>query len=132
MRMPTARVLVVDDHAPIRELLRRILEAAGYEVFTAEDAHSALAVMAAHEPHVAFLDVHMPGGADGLWLADQIRERFPTAATVLATADGSIQPVQNLRRGIIQYLVKPFQRGDVLRAAEDGVRWSEALRNMQH
>lgn len=129
--MPPARVLVVDDHAPIRELLRRILEAAGYEVFTAEDAHGALAAMAAHEPHVAFLDVHMPG-ADGLWLADQIRERFPTAATVLATADRDIPQAQNVRRGIIQYLVKPFQRDDVLRAAADGVQWSEALRNMQH
>lgn len=129
--MSLARVLVVDDHAPIRELLRRILEPAGYVVFTAEDAHTALAAMAEHNPHVAFLDVHMPG-ADGLWLADQIREQFPTAATVLATADRDIPAVQNVRRGIIHYLVKPFQRDEVLRAAEDGVRWSEALRNLQH
>lgn len=129
--MSPARVLVVDDHAPIRELLRRILEPAGYEVFTAGDAHTALAAMAEHQPHVAFLDVHMPG-ADGLWLAEQIREQFPTAATVLATADRDIPPVQNVRRGIIQYLVKPFQRDDVLRAAEDGVRWSEVLRSLQH
>lgn len=129
--MSQARVLVVDDHAPIRELLRRILEPAGYVVFAAEDAHAALVAMAEHHPHVAFLDVHMPG-ADGLWLADQIREQFPTAATVLATADRDIPPVQNVRRGIICYLVKPFERQEVLRAAEDGVRWSEALRSMQH
>jgi DNA-binding NtrC family response regulator len=126
-----ARVLVVDDEAAIRELLRRVLEAEGYAVWTAHDAHSALALMAEQGAHVVFLDVHMPG-ANGLWLADQIREQYPTAATVLATADATIPPVQNVRRGIIRYLVKPFQRDDILRAVEDGVRWSEALRNMQH
>jgi len=127
--MPT--VLVVDDEPSIRELLKRILEPEGYVVVTAHDAQSALSAMAEHNPHVVFIDVHMPG-ADGLWLADQIRERFPTAATVLATADRDIPPVQNVRRGIIQYLVKPFQHRDVVSAAEDGVHWSAALRDMQH
>ena len=127
--MPT--VLVVDDEASIRELLRRILEGAGYTVAAAGDARSALAAMAEHSPHVVFLDVHLPG-SNGLWLADQIQARFPTSATVLATADRDIPPVENLRRGIIGYLMKPFGRADVLRAAEDGVNWSAALRNLQH
>jgi CheY-like chemotaxis protein len=127
--MPT--VLVVDDEASIRELLRRILEPAGYTVADAQDAPSALAAMSAHSPHVVFLDVHMPG-ENGLWLADQIREQFPTAATVLATADPDISTSDRLRRGIIGCLLKPFKRDDVLRAAEDGVQWAAALRNLQH
>jgi CheY-like chemotaxis protein len=127
--MPT--VLVVDDEATIRELLRRILEPAGYTVTDAQDAPSALAAMAAHTPHVVFLDVHMPG-ENGLWLADQIREQFPTSATVLATADPDISTNDRLRRGIIGCLLKPFKRDDVLRAAEDGVQWAAALRNLQH
>jgi two-component system alkaline phosphatase synthesis response regulator PhoP len=124
-------VLVVDDDASIRELLRRILESAGYHVVTAHDAPSALEAMAAHGPQVAFLDVHMPG-ANGLWLADQIREQFPTAATVLATADRDLSPIENVRRGIIGYLVKPFLRDDVIRAVQDGVNWARALRDIQH
>jgi DNA-binding NtrC family response regulator len=124
-------VLVVDDDASIRELLRRILEPAGYRVVFAQDATSALAAMSEHSPQVAFLDVHMPG-EDGLWLADQIRDRFPTAATVLATADSQLSPVENVRRGIIGYLVKPFLHDDVIRAVEDGVAWARALRDMQH
>jgi CheY-like chemotaxis protein len=127
--MPT--VLVVDDEASIRELLRRILEAEGYTVVEASDAPSALAAMSAHSPHVVFLDVHMPG-EDGLWLADQIQQQFPTAATVLATGDPHIPPADRLRRGIIGCLLKPFRRGEVLRAAEDGVQWAAALRNLQH
>jgi CheY-like chemotaxis protein len=127
--MPT--VLVVDDEANIRKLLRRILEPEGYVVADAHDAPSALAAMSAHSPHVVFLDLHMPG-ENGLWLADQIRERFPTAATVLATADPDISAADRLRRGIIGCLLKPFKREDVLRAAEDGVQWAAALRNLQH
>jgi CheY-like chemotaxis protein len=127
--MPT--VLVVDDEAPIRELLRRILEGEGYEVAAAHDARSALTAMSEHDPYVVFLDVHMPG-PDGLWLADRIRELFPNAAAVLATADPDIPPAESLRRGIIGYLLKPFQVDDVVRAAADGVSWSAALRNIQH
>lgn len=126
-----AKVLVVDDEESIRELLRRILEPAGYTVAVASNAHDAMQAMADHSPHVVFLDVHMPG-ANGLWLADQILRQFPTAATVLATADRDIPPAENLRRGIIRYLVKPFRRDEVLQAAEDGVNWSAALRNLQH
>jgi len=124
-------VLVVDDDASIRELLRRILEPAGYQVVVAQDAASALAAMAEHSPQVAFLDVHMPG-ENGLWLADQIRDRFPTAATVLATADSHLSPIENVRRGVIGYLIKPFLHADVIRAVEDGVAWARALRDMQH
>jgi DNA-binding NtrC family response regulator len=124
-------VLVVDDEPSIRELLRRILETAGYDVTTAENAASALRAMAAHDPDVVFLDVHMPG-ENGLWLADQIRHRFPTTATVLATGDLTLSPVENVRRGVIQYLKKPFQHDDVLRAAADGVHWARALRDMLH
>jgi CheY-like chemotaxis protein len=127
--MPT--VLVVDDEANIRELLRRILEPEGYTVEDAKDAASALMAMSTHTPHVVFLDVHMPG-ENGLWLADQIQQQFPTSATVLATADPDIPNADRLRRGIIGCLLKPFNREDVLRAAEDGVQWAAALRNLQH
>src|SRR5918999_2975966 len=123
--MPTG--LVVDDEANIRALLRRILEPEGYTVADATDARSALAAMATLTPHVVFLDVHMPG-ENGLWLADQIQQQFPTSATVLATADPDIPTADRLRRGIIGCLLKPFNRDDVLRAAADGVQWDAALR----
>ena len=127
--MPT--ILVVDDEESIRELLRRILEPEGYTVALASDSKGALAAMTEHSPHVVFLDMHMPG-EDGWWLADQIQRQFPTSATVLATGDQDVSSSGNLRRGIIAYLVKPFQREDVLRAAQDGVNWAAALRNLQH
>jgi response regulator of citrate/malate metabolism len=69
----------------------------------------------------------MPG-ANGLWLADQIRDQHPTTAIVLATADADIPPTESLRSGIVAYLVKPFRRNQVTRAAEEGIRWSAHIR----
>lgn len=127
--MPT--VLVVDDDASVQELLRRILERAGYEVITANDSHDALATVRERHPAVVFVDLNMPG-ANGLWLADQVREQFPEVATVLATGDVTIPPTESLRPGIVAYLVKPFRSAEVLGAAEQGIRWSAGLRGNLH
>jgi CheY-like chemotaxis protein len=122
-----AKIVVVDDEEVVRELLRRILVESGHDVEVAQDANSALAVMARHKPDVAFIDIRMPG-ANGLWLADQIRDQHPTTAIVLATADADIPPTESLRSGIVAYLVKPFRRNQVTRAAEEGIRWSAHVR----
>src|SRR5687767_96027 len=112
-RKPGTHVLVVDDQSGFRELLKRFLEPAGYEVRTASDAHEALARLADAPPAVAILDVHMPG-PNGLWLANQIRSGSPTTAIVLATSDDTVPPVESLKKGVVAYIVKPLQRGAVL------------------
>jgi len=115
-------VLVVDDDEPTRHLLRRFLEPAGYWVREAGDAHDALARIAESVPAVALCDVHMPG-ANGLWLADQIRLQSPTTAIVLVTGDPDIPPVESLRRGVVGYVLKPLRREELVRAVDDGVIW---------
>jgi CheY-like chemotaxis protein len=121
------RIIVVEDEESIRELLRRVLVDAGYDVALAPDAPTALTLAAEASPDVMFLDLNLPG-ANGLWLADQIREQHPTTAMVLATADAAVPPYQSLRRGIVGYLLKPFRRADVIRVAEEAVRWSQDAR----
>jgi len=118
-------VLVVDDEAGFRELLTRILESAGCEVRTAHNAHAALQSIGEAGPAVALCDVHMPG-PDGIWLAAQIRAISPATAVVLATSDDTIPPADSFRRGIVAYLVKPFERRAVLSAVADAFRWAEA------
>jgi len=122
-----AKIVVVDDEQVVRELLRRILVEHGHDVEVAPDANSALAVIAKEPPDVAFIDIRMPG-ANGLWLADQIREQHPTTAIVLATADADVPPTESLRPGVVAYLVKPFRRSQVTRAADEGIRWSAYAR----
>jgi CheY-like chemotaxis protein len=119
-----SRVLIVDDEGSVRELLRRILEREGYEVIEAADAEEALQRVELLSPSVAFCDVHLTG-ANGLWLADQIRAMSPATAMVLATGDPEIPAAESLRPGIVSYLLKPFSRECVIAAASDGIRWSE-------
>jgi CheY-like chemotaxis protein len=116
-------VLVVDDEPAIRKLLQRVLESQGHEVRTAPDASTALSLIAEAQPTVVLCDVHMPG-SNGLWLADRIRERYPTTAIVLATADQEVPPIESLRPGVVAYLVKPFRAERVIAAVADGARWS--------
>lgn len=117
------RVLVVDDAPLVRELMKRLLEPLGYRVVAAADSQTALDLIPVLNPSVIVCDVHMPGPS-GLWLTDQIRERFPAIAIVLATGDHRIPPTQSLRRGIVACLLKPVMRPDLLRAIEEGMAWS--------
>src|ERR1043165_3606107 len=108
-------VLVVDDDLPTRTILRRFLEPAGHGVREAGDANEALAQITEAAPAIALCDVHLPG-ANGLWLADQIRMQSPTTAIVLVTGDPDIPPVESLRRGVVGYVLKPLRREELVRA----------------
>ena len=118
-------VLIVDDEPRIREILVRFLAPAGYAVNEAADADAALALVAATAPDVLLCDVQMPGH-DGLWLVEQLRLRFPAVAIVLATADPNVPPVVSLQGGVVEYLVKPFEREGVLAAVGRAVEWHVA------
>ena len=118
-------VLIVDDEEVVRGLLQRILAGTGHELRTASDAESALQTIAQSPPDVVLCDVQMPG-ANGLWLTDRIRECSPATAIVLATAEAELPPHETLRKGVVAYVLKPFQRAHVVRAVEDGMRWSGA------
>lgn len=125
-----ASVLIVDDEAAVRSVLRRMAESGGHAVRTAGDAHTALSALQTEGAEVVLTDVHMVG-PNGLWLADQIREQFPLSAIVLATGDSTIPPIESLRRGIVGYILKPFQRRPVLDAIENGARWVAEARALQ-
>jgi DNA-binding NtrC family response regulator len=118
-------VLIVDDEGGMRKLLNRWLSSEGYEIREAADAETALEEITRAAPDVVMCDVDMPGRG-GLWLAEQIRERYPATAVVLATALSTVPPVVSLRSGIVEYLVKPFARDRVLRAVAAGVQWHTA------
>src|SRR2546428_9226840 len=113
-------VLVVDDQPPVREFLVRWLDPAGYETAQAPDAEAALSALAERSFDVVLCDVQMPGRG-GLWLVDQLRDRFPRVAIVLATADSTVPPVVSMQSGVVDYVVKPFVRERVLEAVARAV-----------
>ncbi len=118
-----SHILIVDDDPDLRAILQLFLGTASYVVREAVDATSALDSIRLDPPTVALLDVHMPG-ANGLWLADQVRKVSPTTAMILTTGDSHVSPLDTLRPGIVSYLVKPFDRTTLLRAVEEALLWS--------
>ena len=118
-------VLIVDDEPRVREFLVRWLAPAGYDTRDAPDAEAALAAVAASVPDVVLCDVQMPG-RDGLWLVEQLRQRVPAVAIVLATANDSVPPVVSLQGGVVEYLVKPFERDRMLAAVRRAVEWRQS------
>jgi two-component system KDP operon response regulator KdpE len=119
MRDPV-RVLVIDDEAAIRALLRDALEPAGYAVTEAGDATAALAAARQGMPHVVLLDLGLPD-RDGLDLIGPLRQAGSTVLVVSAR-DATAQKVAALDRGADDYVTKPFDTAEVLARVRTALR----------
>lgn len=113
-----ARILVVDDEASIREILFRRLTQWGHDVVTAHNAEAALKEMTKAPAQIVFSDVIMPL-LDGVWLAKEIRERWPETVIVAVSGAQEIQTVVKMRQhGAIDYVTKPIGREMLHQALE--------------
>jgi len=101
------KILVVDDEATIREVIRRYLERDGFEVMEAADGDAALDVVEEVEPDLVVLDLMLPG-LDGLSLTRRLRE-YSAVPVIMLTAKGAVEDrIQGLELGADDYVVKPF------------------------
>jgi response regulator RpfG family c-di-GMP phosphodiesterase len=108
------RVLLVDDDAPLRTLLRTTLAAVAVEVEEAESAAAALARIASRLPDVVVLDVHMPG-MNGLELSAQLKREPRTAGVqIVLLTGGGTREADAARAGADAYLRKPFSPLELL------------------
>lgn len=108
--MTTKRVLIVDDEAPIREMLSLALEMAGYECMEAENAQDAHGAIIDARPDLVLLDWMMPG-TSGIELARRLKKDELTCdiPIILLTAKGDEDnKVQGLESGADDYITKPF------------------------
>jgi DNA-binding NtrC family response regulator len=113
-----ARILVVDDEAPIREILSRRLTQWGHEVVTATGAEAALAEMATSPAQIVFSDVIMPL-FDGVWLAKEIRDRWPATVVVAVSGAQEMDTVVQMRNhGAVDFVAKPIGREMLHQALE--------------
>jgi CheY-like chemotaxis protein len=111
-----AYVLVVDDEGSIRKLLVRWLVGWGYEAKEAANATEALEHMSAEPAAIILCDVMMPVH-DGVWLAEQVRNRWPQTAVIMASSAQDMETVMRMRKqGAVDYVTKPFGR-EMLRQA---------------
>jgi two-component system OmpR family response regulator len=107
------RVLVIEDEVDLLKGLARSLRAEGYAVDTASDGHTGLR-KAEDTPYDALiLDVMLPG-MDGWELLQSIRETKKTPVLMLTARDGRLERIRGLDLGADDYLVKPFDLGELL------------------
>ncbi|MFF8638108.1 SpoIIE family protein phosphatase [Streptomyces pilosus] len=128
----SARVLVADDNADMREYLARLLGGTGYRVETVEDGLAALRAVRAEAPDLVISDVMMPG-LDGLGLVSALRSDPRTASVpvvLLSARAGEEASIQGLQAGADDYLVKPFAAAELLARVRANVELAR-LRNHQ-
>ena len=108
MSAPEPHVLVADDEPSIRFVLRETLEEIGCRVTDVDDGESALEALARGDLTLAFLDIRMPSPG-GLELLDLVKNQGLDTAVVIITAQNSFEnAVEAMKRGALDYLVKPF------------------------
>ncbi|WP_105200246.1 MULTISPECIES: sigma 54-interacting transcriptional regulator [unclassified Pseudoalteromonas] len=117
-----ARVLLVDDDVSLLKLLTIRLMANNYEVTTANSAPQALSELQQQTFDVVLTDLRMDD-IDGLQLAEQIQQLYPSLPVVMMTAHGSIpDAVRATKQGIFAFLTKPIDKDELIDTLAKAVR----------
>ena len=112
------RVLVAEDEAIIRLDLKEMLEEEGFDVVgEASDGDAALRLAEERSPDLVIMDIKMPG-MDGLTAAERIAERDLAAVLILTAFSQKDLVTRAAEAGALGYLVKPFQKSDLLPAID--------------
>ena len=128
-RKSNATILVADDDPYIQEALKDRLASLGYQVIQAQDGKEALDLILRQAPHLAFLDVEMPG-MRGIDVLKQVRRHKLDFPVVMITAFGTIDlAVEAMKEGAFDFLPKPFKGNHVALVIEKAL---EQQRLKQH
>ena len=117
-----AKILIVDDSAMSRRIVRRILEGAGHEAIEAEDGMIAVEKYFLDKPDLVLLDLTMKG-LSGLEVLQKLREMDQRACVVVASAD-----IQDSTRsitkegGAVGFVTKPFTESKLITAVESALK----------
>jgi two-component system response regulator MprA len=107
------RVLIVEDDEDIAQVLQRSLRLEGYETRIAPDGEQALVTATEYVPDLVILDLGLPG-LDGLEVARRLRTTDDVPILMLTARDAVEARVEGLDSGADDYLVKPFDRQELL------------------
>lgn len=113
--LPGTRMLIIDDSRTIVTLLGRMLQQGGYEVLSAGDAESGIALALRERPHLIFLDIVLPG-MNGFAALRALRREEATRSTPIIMMSGNLQATEQFyaqRHGADDFLKKPFPRAEL-------------------
>jgi FixJ family two-component response regulator len=114
-------IAIVDDEAPVRKALGRLLRAAGFGVATFASGDEFLDSLQASQPDCAILDLHLPGRS-GLEVQRHLTQaKIPTPCIIITGKDEPGRSEQALASGAAAYLTKPLDEGQLLAAIKSAV-----------
>ena len=128
-----ARILIVDDEAPIRKLLVRFLSRKGHECDTANTADEAWTLLTKQPYDLVLSDVNMPG-TSGLDLAPRIAEDYPDTPVVMVTGVDDAEVAERaVEAGAYGYITKPFVPNEILIGVMNALRRRDLeIENRRH
>ena len=125
------KILVIDDEASTRDLLKMSLESDGYTVFVAEDGPKGLEIFARELPSVVLADIKMPG-MDGIEVLRRVKEQSPDSEVIVITGHGEMNlAIQALQLKASDFINKPISDESLavaLRRAEEKIWLRNKLR----
>ena len=131
---PSAHILLADDNADMRDYVKRLLVAQGYEVETVGDGIAALARIRDRSPDLVLTDIMMPG-LDGLALLRSLRADPTTRETpiiLLSARAGEESRIEGLEAGADDYLIKPFSARELLARVEATLKLAQMRQEVAH
>ena len=109
-----SKILIVDDEANIRKVLKALLEQEHYTVHEARDGIEALALLKKEEIHTIITDLRMPN-LDGMGLLKSVSKSYPDIPVIIITAHESVDSaVSALKLGALDYISKPFDKLEMM------------------
>lgn len=109
------KILIIDDEAPIRDVLSASLRDEGYQVSLAHDGESGIQAIRDVQPDVVFLDIWMPGKYDGIEVLNLARKEFPHVEFVMISGHGTIETaVKATKLGAWDFIEKPLSMDKIL------------------
>ncbi len=127
-----ARILVVDDEKPVRTMLATALERQGYTVEQASGGREALEALELNNFNLVLTDIVM-NDVNGIALLERIHALQPNLPVVMVTAVHDISiAIDSMRRGAYDYLLKPFERDQLLSTVERALSHRQALEETQN
>ncbi len=108
-KVPTARILVIDDNPEVVDILATCLREEGYGVLGALTGDEGLKDFILSRPDLVLLDIALPGSMDGIELLKRIHSINPTSKVIMVT--GNTDPAlarESLELGALAYIDKPF------------------------
>ncbi|MGA1867433.1 MAG: response regulator [bacterium] len=117
-----ARILIIDDDVQIQEMLKQMLERAGYEVVTAPNGKVAIKLYREDPADLIITDLIMPE-MEGIETIRKFKRDFPNIAIIAMSGGGRISPDSYLgmvkKFGVKHTFVKPIKRAELLEAVQE-------------